>query len=476
MLFFAGTQEERNMRRIGILTAGGDTPALNATIHGAVVRANQLKIEVFGIIKGFSGMLNPRVPHVQLNPLFSTIPELNPCVGGTILGASRTYIHADETETVQECAARLHKLGIEGLICIGGDGTINGMQPLSQCFPTVLAPKTIDNDLGLNYAEESTEWLREPDPQTGKFTYRKLQGRPDFELEEIINYATPGYATAVYVAAASGIQRIRTTAESHRRIAIIEVMGRDSGFIALGSAYGQPDIILIPAVPVDYPRVEERVRELYELQKHVVIVIGEGVVDQQGHPLGAVAKSTDPAGNFVFSGAAEALRQMLARSIGDTYFTDRRRNESADSAIFTRKVGHTQRGGRPILFDRFHASQLGGKAVDMLLDGQNNAIAILQWSAKRGFYVDSYDGNAFRDRWGFIHARQMHPSFYDPALMKPSKVGIEYLLPIFTNAIGYDDVEFIRDSVFDSGNLTRPYHSVNTDVAKRIRYLEPPRD
>src|SRR5215467_4397735 len=106
------------MRRIGILTAGGDTPALNATIYGAVVRANALRMEVFGIIKGFSGMLNPRVPHVLLNPLFSTIPELNPCVGGTILGASRTYIDANDTDTVQQVAVRLQKLGIEGLICI----------------------------------------------------------------------------------------------------------------------------------------------------------------------------------------------------------------------------------------------------------------------------------------------------------------------------------------------------------------------
>ena len=74
------------MRRIGILTAGGDTPALNATIYGAVVRANALRIEVYGIIKGFSGMLNPRVPHVHLNPLFSAIPELCPSLGGTLLG------------------------------------------------------------------------------------------------------------------------------------------------------------------------------------------------------------------------------------------------------------------------------------------------------------------------------------------------------------------------------------------------------
>lgn len=459
------------MRRIAILTAGGDTPALNATIHGAVVRANALKIEVFGIIKGFSGMLNPRVPHVLLNPLFSTIPELNPCVGGTILGASRTYIYADETETVAACATRLHKLGVEGLICIGGDGTINGMQPLSQCFPTVLAPKTIDNDLGLNYAEEATEWLREPDSQTGKLTYRKLPGRPDVELEEIINYATPGYATAVYVAAASGIQRIRTTAESHRRIAIIEVMGRDSGYIALGSAYGQPDIILLPEVPVNVERVEHRVRELYEMQKHVVMVVGEGVVDEQGHSLGAISKSTDPAGNVVFSGAAETLKQMLVKSIGNDYFIEKRRNESADSAIFTRKLGHTQRGGRPILFDRFHAAQLGGKAVDLLVEGDNNCIATLQWTSARGFFVDSIAANKLRDQWGIIHPRQMHRSLYDAHRFQPSKLGMEFLLPIFTNAIGPDDLEEVRMQQFNPGNLTRRYQSVNVDMQKRMRYL-----
>src|SRR5262249_19732585 len=106
------------MRRIGILTAGGDTPALNATIYRAVVRANALKIEAYGIVKGFSGMMNPRMPHVHLNPLFSTIPELNPCLGGTLLGASRTYISADDAPTIHDAAARLAQVGIEGLICI----------------------------------------------------------------------------------------------------------------------------------------------------------------------------------------------------------------------------------------------------------------------------------------------------------------------------------------------------------------------
>ncbi|HEY2251021.1 MAG TPA: 6-phosphofructokinase, partial [Planctomycetaceae bacterium] len=282
---------------------------------------------------------------------------------------------------------------------------------------------------------------------------------------------TPGYATAVYVAAASGIQRIRTTAESHRRIAIIEVMGRDSGYIALGSAYGQPDIILIPEVPVNFSRLEQRVRELYELQKHVVIVVGEGVVDEQGQSLGAIAKSTDPAGNVTFSGAAESLKHMLCRTIGDDYFVERRRNESADSAVFTRKLGHTQRGGRPILFDRFHACQLGGKAVDLLVEGFNNCVVTLQWTADRGFYLDSIAANKLRDQWGIIHPRQLHRSLYDAHRFQPSRLGVEYLLPIFTNAIGADDLEEVRLHQFNPGNLTRRYQSVNVDIQKRLRYL-----
>ena len=90
------------MKRIGILTAGGDTPALNATIHGAVTRANQRKVEVFGFIKGFSSLLNPRVPHVHLNPLFTTISELDPAYGGTIIGASRDYVDGDDATTCND--------------------------------------------------------------------------------------------------------------------------------------------------------------------------------------------------------------------------------------------------------------------------------------------------------------------------------------------------------------------------------------
>lgn len=461
------------MRRIGILTAGGDTPALNATIKGAVVRANQLRVEVFGFIKGFSGVLFPHVPHVHLNPLFMSIPELDETRGGTILGASRAYVDPDDRQTIDRVADRLRRLQIDGLICIGGDGTLNGLQPLAESFPTVLAPKTIDNDLGLNYRSEPDEWVREQAAEPPGWRYRRVPSRTGFDLDNMINYATPGYATAVFVSA-EGVRRIRTTAESHRRIAIVEVMGRNSGYIALGSAFGQPDLLVVPEHPLDVRVLIERVWELYELQKNVVIVCGEGIVDSQGQQLGARQASHDPAGNVLLTGASEALRQLLIDHFGDEYFRRYRRADSAKDAIFTRKVGHTQRGGRPILFDRFYAAQLGGKAVDLLLAGQNNAVAVLQWDMQHGFHVDGFDGNAFRDRWGHIHARQMHPSFYDPELMRASEQGVEYLLQIFNAAIGHDDVEYIRSSLFDAGNLTQPYRSLNTDITKRIRYLATP--
>src|SRR6185295_9866739 len=100
---------------------------------------------------------------------------------------------------------------------------------------------------------------------------------------------------------------VRTTAESHRRIAIVEVMGRRSGFIALGCAYAQPDMILMPESPIDLDRIVDRIRRLYDLQKNVVIVCGEGIVDEHGRELGAEKESTDPSGNTMLGGAANRL-------------------------------------------------------------------------------------------------------------------------------------------------------------------------
>lgn len=436
------------------------------------MRANQLKVEIYGLIKGFNCLFNPRVPHVHLNPLYQEIPELDPTKGGTLIGSSRDYIDPEQKGVLDAIEMRLRSLAIEGLICVGGDGTLNGLQPLAERLPTVLAPKTIDNDLGLNYLSEPDEWVRVKDAKARQgFVYKRSESRATFDLEQLVNYTTPGFATAVFVSA-TGVDRIRTTAESHRRIAIIEVMGRHAGYLALASAYGRPDIILVPEQAPNLEELVERVKHLYDLQKNVVIVCGEGIVDEQGRELGNETQSTDPAGNLVLSGAAETLRAKLIAMMGDRFFQLYCRGESARESVFTRKVGHTQRGGRPILFDRFYAAQLGAKAVELLLEGRNNAVAILQHDSANGFHVDGYDANRFRDRWGLIHARQMHPALYDAKLMKPSRTGIEYLLPIFTAAIGEDDMEHTRRTLFAAGNLSQPYHSINTDVHKRIRYVE----
>jgi ATP-dependent phosphofructokinase / diphosphate-dependent phosphofructokinase len=380
-------------------------------------------------------------------------------------------VDSDDKKTIAEVSTRLQKLRIDGLICVGGDGTLNGMQALSESLPTVLAPKTIDNDLGLNYHNEQDEWVRQPANSGIEPTYKRNPSATRFHLEQMVNYVTPGFATAVFVSA-RGVNCIRTTAESHRRIAIVEVMGRHSGFIALGCAYSQPDILLIPEHPLNVERLVKRVLDIYDLQKHVVILCSEGIVGEDGHELGASRYTTDPAGNIQLNGAGEALRQLLIEHIPDDYFTSKRRNESSKAAIFTRKVGHTQRGGPPILFDRYYAAQLGGQAVEMLLHNQANALAVLQWNRQQGFYLDSIPANDLRDRHGHIHARRVHPSFYDPELLRCSPMGNDYLLPIFTDSVGPDDTESFRLEIFNAGNLVRPYHSVNTDIHKQIRYLD----
>ncbi len=453
-------------RRIGVLTAGGDTPALNATMYGIVEAACRRGIEVIGLIRGYASLLSDQVPTVLLNPLLSVIPELDPCSGGTILGSSRTYIDPD-SDALDRARSALSRLKLDGLICIGGDGTLNGMQPLTDVLPVVLAPKTIDNDLGLNYAGEVHDWMMPPDG-----TEPILRpSRERIRLDDVINYATPGYATAVFVVVQS-IERIRTTAESHRRVAIVEVMGRRSGYIALGSAYAQPDCILVPEVPLDVDLLAERIRQLYEIQHHAVIVVGEGVRLPDGRELGARQATHDPAGNVRYSGAADALAELLEQRLcGDELFTRVRSGEPPGAVFFTRKIGHTQRGGRPVHFDRFYGALIGGRALDLIDSGQTNVIATLQYSESGGFDVSSYPAGRLRDARGEIRARILHPSFYDARRMQLTDFGRDYLEPIFSDAVGWDDVEFIRSRTFSAGSLTSRFHSVNVDIRRRIRYL-----
>ena len=205
----------------------------------------------------------------------------------------------------------------------------------------------------------------------------------------------------------------------------------------------------------------------------MVIVCAEGIVDEKGEELGAEVASTDPAGNKVLSGAAEALRQILIRRLGDSYFTSKRRNESAKAAIFTRKVGHTQRGGRPILFDRFYGAQLGGHAVDLLLEGHVNGVSILLWDRRTRLPRRRHRRQRLPRPLGPHPRPPAAPVVLRPR--EPAAVADRHRATCcrsFDNAIGPDDMEAVRQTLFKPGNLTQPYHSVNVDVNKRIAYLD----
>lgn len=307
------------MRRIAILTAGGDTPALNATIFGAVERANQLGIEVLGLIRGFSGMIDPRLPHVRLNPLFSTIPEIDPCHGGTLIGASRTYINPEEKQLIAEVAARAKSLGIEGLVCIGGDGTLTIANQLHKHgIPVVGVPKTIDNDV--------------------------LGTETTFGFDSAVSCAT------------DALDRLHSTAESHGRIMVLEVMGRYAGWIAAYAGLsGGADVILIPEIPFQYESICRKVKDRAARGRNfTMIVAAEGAC-----PCG---------GELVTSTAQEANREARLGGVGNMIAAELQKLTGQEARCVV--LGHLQRGGSPTAIDRALCTMFGTKAVELIADGR----------------------------------------------------------------------------------------------------------
>ena len=309
------------MKRIGILTAGGDTPALNATIHGAVTRANQLKVEIIGLIKGFNCLFNPRVPHVHLNPLFQKIPELDPTKGGTLIGSSRDFVDPNKNRG-------------PGHGCVAPEKTRHRGTDLHRRRRHVERPATACGTLADGAGAQ--DHRQRPGPElperTGRMGARQRRGR-----QARLSLQTHGVATRFSISTKSSImsrpampppflfppEASNGFAPRRKAIAASPSSKSWAGIPATSrsaSAYGQPDIMLVPEIALDLERLVERVKQLYDLQKNVVIVCGEGIVDEQGRELGAETKSTDPAGNMVLSGAAEALRAKLIQMIGDKLF------------------------------------------------------------------------------------------------------------------------------------------------------------
>lgn len=310
--------------KIGVLTGGGDCPGLNAAIRAIAYRAWMLRDEVHGFREGWAGLLGEGNSLLLTSDTVSGILHL----GGTILGSSRTNPARDEGE-MRQVEENLRRRGIEGLVTIGGDDTLSVSAKLSERgFAVVGVPKTIDNDV----------------PHT------------DYCI---------GFDSAVDVVG-EALDRLHTTAESHRRVMVVEVMGRDAGWLAVaGGVGGGADLIIIPEQPTSIGSVEAHVRRRMESRRFSIIVIAEGArvegleevaaggrVDQFGH----AQLSTRGIGTRL----AEAIEQRLGVEARPTV------------------LGHVQRGGSPSMFDRVLATQMGATAVDWLHEGRTGVITALK--------------------------------------------------------------------------------------------------
>ena len=312
--------------KIGMLTGGGDCPGLNAVIR-AVVRKGTFHYEdeFVGFLEGWRGLLEDKTMPLDLETVGGILPR-----GGTILRTSRTN-PAKRQDGVQRCAETLKKHGCEAMIAIGGDVTLSVAQKLYQNGVQVVGvPKTIDNDLA------GTD-----------FTF--------------------GFDTAVNVATGA-IDRVHTTAEAHNRVIVVEVMGRDSGWIAIYSGVaGGADVILIPEVPFDIDKVAELIRQRHARGRYFSIVVAaEG------------AKfATNTAGSAVLSDLGKdefgherlgGIGNLLAREI------EKRTGFETRSVV----LGHIQRGGTPSAFDRVLATRYGLGAIDMVHRGEWGHMAALR--------------------------------------------------------------------------------------------------
>ena len=316
-------------RRIAILTAGGDCAGLNAVIRAAVRTAQNVHgWEVWGVERGMEGFLEPRDEGLRLLTRDDVAGKLTQ--GGTILGASnRCDIFAvkrkdgttrDESERVLKVFKRK---GIEALICVGGDGTQTAAQRLQEVgVPVVGVPKTIDNDV--------------------RGTDRSF-----------------GFDTCIGVVG-DAIGRLYTTAESHHRVMLVEVMGRDAGWIALhGGLAGGAEAILIPELPYDPDRLAAKVRARIDYGKRFsVVVVAEGARRPGGARTWRDAESTRLGG--VSFRVADELRRRTVLEVRHMV------------------LGHMQRGGTPSPYDRVLASRYGQHAVHMIAEGRFGEMAALK--------------------------------------------------------------------------------------------------
>lgn len=309
------------IKRIGILTSGGDCPGLNAVLRSVVRSADKLGWEVIGFKDGFEGLLPPGDYTILDRQNTSGIMHL----GGTILGTTNRGHFISRVSggekfqiahgVIEKARQTVQDLHLHGLIVVGGDGSLStALQLFEAGFPVIGVPKTIDNDL------EATAM-------------------------------TFGFDSAVSCVA-DALDRLHTTATSHKRVMVLEVMGRHTGWIALyGGLAGGADVILIPEIPFDLDKVAEEVlRRDRAGSKSTMIVVAEGAFPKDGRPM----RQAYGGGEHRLGGIGEFVCHEIAKRTG----------KEARNCV----LGHLQRGGAPTSLDRILGTRFGVKAVQLLAE------------------------------------------------------------------------------------------------------------
>jgi len=301
------------MARIGILTGGGDCPGLNPVIRAVVRKGLNEGYEIIGIKNGWKGLIEKDFIKLDLNSVSGILPK-----GGTILGTSRTNPYKKEGG-VDKVMENSKALGLNALIVVGGEDTLGVSAKLIKDGLTniVGVPKTIDNDLS------ATDY-------------------------------TFGFDTAINTAMEC-IDRLHTTAESHHRIMVVEVMGRHAGWIAVDAGIaGGADIILIPEIPIDIEEICNLIKKRHERGKTFsIVVVAEGAQFKKGSMV-LQEQKLDEFGHVRLGGIGDILGQEIEKRTG---------YETRVSVL-----GHIQRGGSPTAFDRILGTRFGVKAVELVKD------------------------------------------------------------------------------------------------------------
>ncbi len=322
------------MKKIGLLTGGGDCPGLNAVIRAVVKKSIQYDWDIIGIRNGWQGLINGEMELLTDYSVSGILPK-----GGTIIGTSRTNPF-NKPEDVQKVEDNIKKFGLDAIIAIGGDDTLGVAARLHQekNIATIGVPKTIDNDLsGTDY--------------------------------------TFGFDTAVSIAT-EAIDRLHTTAESHHRVIVVELMGRHAGWITtMAGIAGGADEILIPEVPFDIDEVCKNVKKRYNRGKTFSIVaVAEGATPKKEN--GNVESPDEKTGLIVQKQETDAFGHVRLGGIGHYLAEEIEKRMDVDTRVTI--LGHVQRGGSPTAHDRVLATRFGVKAVELIKDKEYGKMVALQ--------------------------------------------------------------------------------------------------